>query len=124
MLVSTTPNSRKRVPSPVVVVVGAFYSLRGRGTAAFNGFTKGTTAIKQQLKRRGLNIGQENACGTGNTVGRCSEYRAAHNLLRSGSKLKNMFWTHAYYVKKGPGGHLKIQEEAKYCNVCQTGLGL
>jgi hypothetical protein len=123
-LVARTPNARKKGPNPVVVVVGAFDSARGRGTAAFNGFAKGSPAMKRRLKKVGLHIGQENACGTNNTVGRCAEYRAAHNLLRSGSRLKNIFWTPAYHVTKGPGGRLKIQKEAKYCNVCQTGLGL
>ena len=123
-LVARTPNSRKSGSNPVVVVVGAFDSARGRGTAAFNGFAKGSLAIKRRLKKVGLHIGQENACGTNNTVGRCAEYRAAHNLLRSGSKLKNIFWTPAYHVTKGPGGRLKIQKEVGYCNICQTGLGL
>ncbi|OZG70938.1 hypothetical protein BTA51_22790 [Hahella sp. CCB-MM4] len=124
ILVSTTPNSKKNGPNPRVVVVGAFDSARGRGTAAFNGFAKGTPAMKKRLQLVGLRIGQENACGTTNTVGRCAEYRAAHKLLRSGSKLKHIYWTPAYRVTKGPGGHLKVQREIDYCNICKTGLEL
>jgi len=108
-LVARTPNSRfdaklsgtftVRVVSPTIDVK------RGRGTAAFNGPVHSvakSAALKAHAAKFGLKIGDENACGTNNTVGRCAEWRSANNLLKSGSKIKNIRWLAARKVTPGP----------------------
>jgi hypothetical protein len=121
-----TPNTHKkstRVNRPVVIV-GAFDSAKGRGTAAFNGFAKASSAVKRRLQTLQMQVGQSGACGVPYTVGHCAEFRAANNLIRSGSRLNNIFWTPAYNVTKGPGGRLKIQGRRAYCGICQSTFGL
>jgi RHS repeat-associated protein len=127
-LVARTPNTAKSSRTrkhPVAVVVGAFDINRARGTAAFNGKVKPSKALMLQARKFGLSYGQAGtSCGTSNIVGQCAEYRAARKLLKAGSRLKFIRWTPAYYLRKGPGGHLKLDKRVDYCPVCQLGLGL
>lgn len=62
-------------------------------------------------------------CGRDIFPGRCAEFRTAHNLIRSGSKLKNIWWTQPYSVEKGPMGHLVKKVQRDPCDVCNDTLG-
>jgi hypothetical protein len=127
-LVASTPNSRLRGKNRVIVVSGAFDSARGRGTAAFNGgFNVQKSAVSpviiKKIQRRGFVVGNRFTClvtGLRVTTGRCAEFRSARNLLRSGSKLKNVFWLPARYVDRGTSGFAQLGNSVEACAACQS----
>lgn len=122
-MVRITPNSRlqRGVINRVVVVIGAFDVRKGVGAAAFNGSHKGASArLRAHARKFGLGIGERNACGTKNTVGRCAEWRSADKLLRKGAKISDLRWIAPRYVNPGPGGFARIGPELKPCNICST----
>ena len=110
----------------IFVVAGAFDVDRGRGTAAFNGTPVRVSPQLVQHARKflGLSIGDRHACG--NTVGRCAEWRSANNLLQSGSRIKNIRWTLAYFVDEDEmnPGRVERGTIAPYCAICQNAFGL
>ena len=116
------PGARNRV----FVIVGAFDAARGRGTAAVNGKpVRVSPALSQHARGRlGLGIGDKHQCGK--VVGRCAEWRSANNLLRTGSKIKSLRWTRAYFVDEHDTDPARVQRGgiAPYCAVCREGLGL
>lgn len=107
----------------VVVVVGAADIKKGRGTAAFNGAPVRVSPRLASHARKflGLGIGERHACG--NTVGRCAEWRSANNLIRSGSRIKHIRWTLAYFVNRDGTG-VKRGGIAPYCAICTGAFGL
>ncbi|TQV87089.1 Ig-like domain-containing protein [Aliikangiella coralliicola] len=121
--VLTIPNSRlqrRAKPWRIVVITGAYDIKRGRGTAATNGPAKPNARLQAHGRKFGLSIGQRNACGTRNTVGRCAEWRAAGNLTRSGSRVKHIRWTAAYLVRKGENGFARLGDAIPPCGICAT----
>ena len=121
--VRSIPNSRLArgaKPWRIIVTGGAFDAKRGRGTAATNGPVEPSSVLQAHGRKFGLIYGGRNACGTRNTVGRCAEWRAARNLIRKGSIIKNIRWTPAYYVDEGSNGFAELGSIIPPCKICQT----
>lgn len=130
-LVARTPNSRLRRGSRnrVIVVSAAFDIKKGRGTAAFNGGsnemgTSSNPALLNRIRRHGYKVGTRIQCSTTGlniSPGRCAEFGSALNLLRSGSRLKNIRWLSARYVDRNPAtGFAQLGNRLGACDVCQT----
>jgi hypothetical protein len=103
------------------VVIGSYDIKKGTASAAFNGDHRGASPqLRKHARKFGISVGQRNACGTNNTVGRCAEWRAADKLIRSGSKIKYLRWTPARYVNKGDNGYAELGNILPPCGICQT----
>ena len=121
--VLTIPASRlKRGAKPwrIIVISGAFDIKRGRGTTATNGPANYNASLARHAIKFGITYGQRNALGTRNTVGRCAEWRAARNLIRSGSRVKSIRWIEAHFVDPDGNGFSKLGKIIPPCNICRT----
>ena len=126
-MVKTIPSyrlKRKAKPWRIVVISGAFDIKRGRGTSATNGQSTYNASLARHASKFGVTYGaRDTLFGTKNTVGRCAEWRAARNLIRSGSKVKSIRWIQAHYVNNAGNGFSELGDVIPPCGICQnTGL--
>jgi len=121
VLVWSTPNSRlqKGTLNRIIMVIGAYDIKRGVGVAATNGDHNGASGkLRSHARKFGLGVGEEKACRTRNTVGRCAEWRSADKLLKGKSKIANIRWTRPRYVDPGVSGFAKLRSYTDPCGIC------
>ncbi len=123
-LLAKTPNSVRNRKNNRVYVVAAAWDMRSLAAVSkFNGpapTTSISNKMKAHLRKFGACVGQENAFGSGNTLGRCAEFRSANTLARFGAKVKDIRFTFAYFVNKGSNGFTERGNIAPYCDACTT----